>query len=990
MKTLHVISHTHWDREWYLTFQQFRLKLVHLIDKLLDILDEDPDFKHFMLDGQTIVLDDYLQMRPEMEGILRQHIQEGRILIGPWHILPDMFLVSPEAHIRNLLQGTRTTNKFGPKMNIGYIPDPFGHPGQVPQILKGFGLEAAALWRGMSDQPPELWWESPDGSRIFLAYLRDSYSNGANLPVSNNELFANQIDIAGNSLAAHSIVDDHIIMMGTDHMEPSPFTSRAIAHASENLADTKVIHSTLPGYLQAISAQISVLEESIPTIRGELRACDRMHLLPGVLSTRMWIKQRNHASQNLLEKWAEPFSVFAERFLENKALGIQWADRTSEEIASNWIRNVAPIIRQAWRLVMENHPHDSICGCSIDQVHDEMEPRFDQADQIGEELTLQAIQTLSKATDTQFEDAFSSIVIFNPHGFARQDLVEIELNIPEDITAFELIDADKNVIPHEFLGASNEELANLMLSKDSLRDTIGAINEGRVAGAAITRVKVSRHGSIVTIDAILDDHGTPNILDWRQAEEAIAKYETDPGVTQYHVIAHTPQASKIRFASPEIPTLGWQTVWVRAVDAPEIAPAAEVSPLLKPFLPVGLRLAQSELGKKLISKLVVGDERKPPFAIENEYFRVEASQMDGSLTIADKTTHTNYSGLNRFGDGGDAGDEYNYSPPIDDAFYTPNVVSLKVFRDKLVPSLEIEYALKVPATLTTDRKARAKEMVTISILSRISLVPGVNRVDVHTDVDNLAKDHRLRVHFPTPISVSEAYYEGHFEVVRRPIGVPHKEEDWVEDPRPEVPQRAFTDVSDGKIGLMIANRGLPEVEVTQAGVNNTEIVLTLLRSVGWLSRDDLAMRESHAGPGFETPGGQVLGKWGYDYAIIPHRGTWDGIHQQAYAFETPLRAIETGLHTGELPAFGSFISHSPAEFVISAIKETEDGKGWIVRGYNISSETIELKLKPLRKFAHAVQVNLAEEGIAILNIEDDGSIKISISGYEVVSIKLNN
>ena len=144
MQTLHVISHTHWDREWYLTFQQFRLKLVHLIDKLLDILDEDPDFKYFMLDGQTIVLDDYLLIRPEMDFVLRGHIQSGRILIGPWHILPDMFLVSREVHIRNLLAGGRTTRKFGPKMPIGYIPDPFGHPGQVPQILSGFGIQAAA------------------------------------------------------------------------------------------------------------------------------------------------------------------------------------------------------------------------------------------------------------------------------------------------------------------------------------------------------------------------------------------------------------------------------------------------------------------------------------------------------------------------------------------------------------------------------------------------------------------------------------------------------------------------------------------------------------------------------------------------------------------------------------------------------------------------------------------------------------------------------
>ncbi len=125
-----------------------------------------PQFKYFMLDGQTIVLDDYLAMRPEKEAILRQHIQKGRILIGPWHILPDMFLVGPEAHIRNLLQGDRTARKFGPKMMIGYIPDPFGHPGQVPQILRGFGIETACLWRGLDEEPAEFWWQSPDGSRV--------------------------------------------------------------------------------------------------------------------------------------------------------------------------------------------------------------------------------------------------------------------------------------------------------------------------------------------------------------------------------------------------------------------------------------------------------------------------------------------------------------------------------------------------------------------------------------------------------------------------------------------------------------------------------------------------------------------------------------------------------------------------------------------------------------------------------------------------------
>ncbi len=179
MHTLHLVSHTHWDREWYLTYQQFRLKLVHLVDLLLDILDREEDYRYFMLDGQTIVLDDYLQVRPERESDLRRYIQNGRILIGPWYILPDEFLVSPEATVRNLLEGDRDARRFGPKMRVGYIPDPFGHIGQLPQILRGFAIETASVMRGLGDEPNEFWWQAPDGSRVLMAYLRGGYGNAA-------------------------------------------------------------------------------------------------------------------------------------------------------------------------------------------------------------------------------------------------------------------------------------------------------------------------------------------------------------------------------------------------------------------------------------------------------------------------------------------------------------------------------------------------------------------------------------------------------------------------------------------------------------------------------------------------------------------------------------------------------------------------------------------------------------------------------------------
>jgi len=256
MRTLHLISHTHWDREWYLTFQQFRLRLIHLVDGLLNLLEKEEGYKYFMLDGQTIVLDDYLHMRPEKEKILRKYIRNGRLIIGPWHILPDEFLVSPEATIRNLLEGERTCRRFGPKMRIGYIPDAFGHIGQMPQILRGFGIETASVQRGLADEPCEFWWEAPDGSRVFMAYLRDSYGNAALLPASEPERFTAHVREVRDCIAPHSAADHLLLMYGTDHMQPPPETARAIAYTKGKLDGDKLIHSTLPAYIAAVQSAI--------------------------------------------------------------------------------------------------------------------------------------------------------------------------------------------------------------------------------------------------------------------------------------------------------------------------------------------------------------------------------------------------------------------------------------------------------------------------------------------------------------------------------------------------------------------------------------------------------------------------------------------------------------------------------------------------------------------------------------------------------------
>ncbi len=150
--TYHIVSHSHWDREWYKTFEQFRSMLVNMVDDLLDLLERDPGFVCFTLDGQTVILEDYLAVRPEREKEIRRFVAEGRLIIGPWYILPDEFLVSGEATVRNLLIGTHMAKEFGGQMNVGYIPDSFGHIAMMPAILKGFDIDTALVYRGFGGE----------------------------------------------------------------------------------------------------------------------------------------------------------------------------------------------------------------------------------------------------------------------------------------------------------------------------------------------------------------------------------------------------------------------------------------------------------------------------------------------------------------------------------------------------------------------------------------------------------------------------------------------------------------------------------------------------------------------------------------------------------------------------------------------------------------------------------------------------------------------
>jgi alpha-mannosidase len=368
--------------------------------------------------------------------------------------------------------------------------------------------------------------------------------------------------------------------------------------------------------------------------------------------------------------------------------------------------------------------------------------------------------------------------------------------------------------------------------------------------------------------------------------------------------------------------------------------------------------------------------QRPASSIENEFFHVEANPKDGTLIVTDKATGRVLEGCNHFVDGGDRGDEYNYCQPehdrlVDHPAAAPTVRPLST--DEVGAAMEIALSYQVPAGLVPDDRSRRDDgMTQLSVVTRVTLASGVRRVDFETTVENQARDHRLRVHFPTGLAADTAWADGHFDVVERSSDLTIRTEGWAEQPVPTHPQRAFVDVSDGEHGVMLANRGLPEYEMLR-GERGAEIALTLLRCVGWLSRDDMQCRQSHAGPGEATPEAQCLGAHTFQYSLIPHTGDHRQAHSLAYGFQTSMRALFTNAHHGSLapsrdgtssakglPATLSFVTVEPSALVISGLKIPEEGQGLVVRCYNIGNEPVKGTIRMWRPFRRAIRANLAE------------------------------
>lgn len=422
-----LASHTHWDREWHHPFQEFRIRLVELIDLVLHILTTDQQFRQFHLDGQTIVLEDYLDVHPEKKPLLRQLIGEKRLLVGPWYVLPDEFLVSGEALIRNLLLGRRIADSFGHAMRVGYLPDQFGQISQMPQILRGFGLDSVILWRGLEYDRSvhnEFIWEGPDGSRVLGIHLPPRGYGGLARLVDDPEEGKRKILALLEFLAPRSASGHVLVMNGDDHAFPEAGLPEFLRGLNDDAEGIDIRQGSLEEYIDLVRSDLD--EGSLAVVRGELTSSKDTRVLQSVYSARMYLKQLNHTCETALEKWAEPTSIYRWWLGDDPQRGL---------------------LGLSWKWLLKNHPHDSICGCSVDQVHREMLTRFAWSEQISRALTAGNIGFISGRIDTQEllpGDRERAIIVFNPTNFSGGQVVEGRCALPASV-----VDADLAVSSRE-------------------------------------------------------------------------------------------------------------------------------------------------------------------------------------------------------------------------------------------------------------------------------------------------------------------------------------------------------------------------------------------------------------------------------------------------------------------------------------------------------------------------------------------------------------
>ncbi|EJC3745598.1 alpha-mannosidase [Enterococcus faecium] len=695
-KKVYIISHSHWDREWYMAYEQHHMRLIELIDDLLELFEVDPSFNSFHLDGQTIILDDYLQVRPEKRQAIQQAINEGKLRIGPFYILQDDFLISSESNVRNMLIGMEESRKWGTPVMLGYFPDTFGNMGQTPQLMKQAGISAAAFGRGVkpigfdnqvleaenySSQYSEMWWKGPDQTAIFGLLFANWYSNGNEIPVEKEAALAFWKQKLAD--AEQYASTNHLLMMnGVDHQPVQKDISKAIHLANELFPDYEFIHSNFTDYLEAVQKDVP---EDLGSVEGELTSqeTDGWYTLANTASARVYLKQWNTKVQRQLENITEPLATMA------------------YEVSGNYPHDQ---LDYAWKTLMQNHPHDSICGCSVDSVHREMIPRFEKADEVGKYLAQDSLEQLTAAIDTTGfpKDSFPFVIV-NTAGMDKTGEAEITIELERKRFA--------EGIPEQLY----QELENLPKRKYHVETKSGA-----------------------TIPAIL-------------SEETV-QFGYDLPKDRFRV-PYMARMIKVTLPLENMPAFSWETFALVEGEAKEEEKETmihqsgriiENGPLHLTIEKNGTITMEDRKNKRKLNNLHIFEDIGD---IGNEYI-FKQPFCDQPILSSNK--------------------ENSEVKVLVDTPEIAKISILQEMEIPVSADERLEKEQQMVVEFRYRKAERSKEKRILQIKTIMTIRKDSKKIDFETTLDNQMKDHRLRVLFPTKLHVEHHEADSIFEVVKRP------------------------------------------------------------------------------------------------------------------------------------------------------------------------------------------------------------------------------
>jgi alpha-mannosidase len=881
-RIIHLIPHTHWDREWYLPLGGLRARLVEALDALLEQLEQDRRITSFLLDGQTILLDDYLTIRPERRETVAALVEAGRLVTGPWYVLADEQVPAGESLVRNLILGCSAARRLGGSAEALYSPDAFGHPGWLPALGQEFGITTAVLWRGVAPEATGgkdlFWWQAADGRKILVYHLPpEGYEIGSNLLVPRERLAE-----AWPRVAAHLLpraATRHVaLFVGADHHAAPPDLG-ALAGA---LAAVAPAHDFRFSHLKEFLLAAAAEARDIAQVAGELRwSYGYTWTLQGVHGTRAPLKRRNSTIEQLLLRAAEPLAALT-------------AGSGS-----------AAILRQAWRETIACHFHDAIAGCASDLVAQAMEVRFDDAEAAAREVVRTALDRLA-GHDPDLARARgpegSRLLVWNAAARARGGVVLAE------ITFFR-------------------------------RDVPVGPPGGR-------KPRAGRGVRPFMLRAVR--------ADGRVAEIAPQVLSVEPGLERVDARRHYPdqdEVDRVRIALPlpdAIPGFGARLLEVHMASGEP----------LEEFASAAGRLLWN-------GRLQFGLDR------------------DGTGVLRAGGVARPFVGLFALESEADVGDTYTFCPGWRD-----QARRARAGRPRVTAAGPLVAGLEWPLTMRCGRGEGVRDgRVTASV--RVEAIGDSAALACRILVDNQARDHRLRLRFPTGLVRTPVLAGTGFGVAERAASRKPARRFPSETPVRTAPAHRFVAAARRERGLAVFAPGFFEYEWTPNG----DLLITLLRSVGELSREGLSTRPGHAGWPTPTPLAQCLGADVIELGLAPVSARDLGAPERLERmwedlFVPPVARWIRDYRRSDDRLADSGLALEGEGLVHSTVKPAEDGTAAIFRCYNLRSDAVGGRVVSARRLARASLVRADESIVQELGLKDGHAVEFVAAGGGMVSLRL--